>query len=119
MFSWLKKMFTGTTPAPQEQHTAIPRDDQAPTISDPAVGFYVDPRAPSLPTDIVAGHGFLLLPNLTCERMLVDGVDGEIARATFRSSAAGARLDSLTDAVRAVLGFPPIERIVNTPKIGR
>lgn len=27
-----------------------------------------------------------------------DGVDGEIARATFRSSAAGARLDSLTDA---------------------
>ncbi|MGB3737990.1 MAG: CDP-alcohol phosphatidyltransferase family protein, partial [Pontixanthobacter sp.] len=28
----------------------------------------------------------------------VDGVDGEIARATFRSSAAGARLDSLVDA---------------------
>ena len=27
-----------------------------------------------------------------------DGVDGEIARATFQSSAAGARLDSLTDA---------------------
>lgn len=29
---------------------------------------------------------------------MFDGVDGEIARATFQSSAAGARLDSLTDA---------------------
>jgi 1L-myo-inositol 1-phosphate cytidylyltransferase / CDP-L-myo-inositol myo-inositolphosphotransferase len=30
---------------------------------------------------------------------VVDGVDGEIARATYRSSAAGARLDSVTDAL--------------------
>lgn len=75
MFSWLKKMFTGTTPAPQEHPSAVPGDDQAPTISDPAVGFYVDPRTPTLPTDIIAGHGLLLLPALTCERMLVDGVD--------------------------------------------
>lgn len=29
---------------------------------------------------------------------IIDGVDGEIARATFRESAAGARLDSLVDA---------------------
>lgn len=35
---------------------------------------------------------------------LLDGVDGEIARATFRSSALGASLDSLTDAITN-LGF--------------
>lgn len=75
MFSWLKKMFTGKAPAPQEQSTAVPGDDQAPTVSDPVVGFYVDPHAGNLPTDIVAGHGLLLLHALTCDRLLVDGVD--------------------------------------------
>lgn len=75
MFSWLKKMFTGKAPAHQEPPTAVPGDDQAPTVSDPVIGFYVDPRAAHLPTDIVTGHGFLLLPGLTCERLILDGVE--------------------------------------------
>lgn len=44
-------------------------------------------------------------------RALALGADGYVTKPV--------ELDSLTDAVRAVLGFPPIERIVNTPKIGR
>jgi len=36
---------------------------------------------------------------------IVDGVDGEIARATFRTSASGAMLDSVTDAVTNLAFF--------------
>lgn len=75
MFSWLKKMFSGKAPAPPEQPTAVPGDDEAPTVNDPVVGFYVDPHASNLPTDIVVGHGLLILHALTCERMHLDGVD--------------------------------------------
>lgn len=76
MFSWLKKMFSGkAAQAPQEQPTAAPADDEAPTVSDPVVGYYVDPHAPNLPTDIVVGHGLVILHALTCDRLLLDGVD--------------------------------------------
>ena len=44
-------------------------------------------------------------------RALALGADGYVTKPV--------ELDSLTDAVRAVLGFPPIERIANAPKIGR
>jgi two-component system OmpR family response regulator len=44
-------------------------------------------------------------------RALALGADGYITKPV--------ELDSLTDAVRAVLGFPAIERVANAPKIGR
>ncbi len=44
-------------------------------------------------------------------RALALGADGYVTKPI--------ELDSLTDAVRAVLGFSPIERIANAPKIGR
>lgn len=76
MFSWLKKMFSGKAPdAAQEQSHAFPGDDEAPTVSDPVVGYYVDPRAAHLPPDIFVGHGVLILQDLQCERLHLDGVD--------------------------------------------
>lgn len=49
---------------------------------------------------LVLGGASGLLPGaiLFQAASIIDGVDGEIARATFRESAAGARLDSLVDA---------------------
>ncbi len=76
MFSWLKKMFGGkAAPASQEQPPAVPGDDEAPTVSDPVVGFYVDPRATNLPADILVGHGVIVLQELKCERLHIDGVE--------------------------------------------
>ena len=65
-------------------------------------------------TAILAGAMFLALvlggqPGLVAGGLLFqaasifDGVDGEIARATFRTSAAGARLDSVVDAFTNLL----------------
>ncbi len=75
MFSWLKKIFSGKPDASQEPPPAGPGDDDAPTVSDPVVGYYVDPRTTNLPNDILVGHGFLLVQDLLCERLLLDGVD--------------------------------------------
>jgi CDP-L-myo-inositol myo-inositolphosphotransferase len=48
---------------------------------------------------LVGGKAGLLLGAILFQlASIVDGVDGEIARATFRSSSAGAMWDSLTDA---------------------
>ena len=76
MFSWLKKILSGkATDAAQERPPAVPGDDDAPTVSDPVVGYYVDTRATNLPNDIFVGHGFLVIQDLLCERLNIDGVD--------------------------------------------
>ncbi len=50
-------------------------------------------------------HGAAIGAVLSQAASIVDGVDGEMARATFRTSNAGARLDSLIDAATNLLFF--------------
>lgn len=50
-------------------------------------------------------HGAAIGAVLYQAASIVDGVDGEMARATFRTSNAGARLDSLIDAATNLLFF--------------
>lgn len=77
MFSWLKKRFGGHVPAPaaEARPPAVLSDEDVPTVSDPAVGYYVDPRARDLPTEILPGHGALMLHGLQGARLRVDGIE--------------------------------------------
>lgn len=82
MLSWLKRIFGGKpdadatddeTPGPPD--SPVPPDSEAQTVSDPALGYYVDAAAMMLPTYIVPGHGFVVLRDFQCDRILLDGVD--------------------------------------------
>ena len=79
MLSWLKRLFAGKPTADAEDadpsDSPVPADSEAQTVSDPAIGHYVDVTMMGLPTYIVPGHGFVVLRDFLCDRIVVDGFD--------------------------------------------